>query len=151
MPLTSTVVAQRQPMLAQPFKAGSWRRVTSTVVAQRQPILAQPFKAALLGFLRVAIAGVAGCGCRRRIFGGMSQVFKCTLTVGRRLRRLSELGETEWGSAGAQPNEGNPGLGCAKVHPAAGRGYFASGCFLKRPLDTCVMPPKNPAAQAAPA
>jgi hypothetical protein len=42
--VTSAVVAQRQPMLAQPFKAGSWRRVTSTEVAQRQPMLAQPFK-----------------------------------------------------------------------------------------------------------
>jgi hypothetical protein len=82
VPLTSTVVAQRQPMLAQPFQAGFWRRVTSTEVAERQPTLAQPFKAAPLGFLWVAIAGIAGCGCRRRIFGGMSQVFKCTLTVG---------------------------------------------------------------------
>ena len=35
-----------------------------------------------LGFLWVAIDGVAGCGYRRRIFGGMSQVSRRTLTEG---------------------------------------------------------------------
>ncbi len=39
---------------------------------------------------------------------------------GRRLRRLLEPGATELGFAGTQPNEGYPGRGCAKVHPAAG-------------------------------
>ena len=55
---------------------------------------------------------------------------KCTLTVGRRLRRVLGPGETELGSAGTQPNEGYLGRGCAKVHPAAGGGTSPAAVFI---------------------
>lgn len=57
---------------------------------------------------------------------------KCTLTVGRRLRRLSGPGETELSSAGTQQNEGYPGRGCAKVHPAAGGATSPTAVFVDK-------------------
>ncbi len=95
-------------------------------------------------FLWVAIAGVAGLGCRRRIFGGMAQVSTCTLTVGLMAAWVVGTRRNGFGLCGDATQRG---ISWSRVRQGASgrwRSYFASGCFFKRPLDTCVMPPKIP-------
>ena len=55
-----------------------------------------------------------------------------------------------WALRSTQPNEGYPGRGCAKVHPAAGGATSPAAAFFPQTLGHLRQAAENPAAQAAP-